>query len=142
MEKRLKIFLVDDDAVYIKLLAAEFLAHVNYDITCFSSGEQCLKNITQHPDIVVLDFHLDGIQVNAMNGLQTLVAIKEFNQGIPVIMLSSQDKIDVAVQCMHNKANDYIVKSETAFMRLQKSINAILLQKKMEKQLAWYMDRM
>jgi CheY-like chemotaxis protein len=37
-----------------------------------------------------------------MNGIETLDKIKEFNQDIPVVMLSSQDKIDVAM-CMHHK---------------------------------------
>jgi DNA-binding NtrC family response regulator len=55
-----------------------------------------------------------------MNGIETLDKIKEFNQGIPVVMLSSQDKIDVAISCMHHKAFDYVVKSETSFLRLQK----------------------
>ena len=57
-------------------------------------------------------------------------------------MLSSQDKIEVAINCMHHKAFDYVVKSETAFMRLQKIIQSIILYKKMEKELNWYMERM
>jgi DNA-binding NtrC family response regulator len=57
-------------------------------------------------------------------------------------MLSSQDKIEVAVTCIHHKAFDYIVKSETAFMRLQKTIETIFHYKKMEKELNWYMERM
>jgi len=40
-------------------------------------------------------------------------------------MLSAQDKIDVAINCMHHAAFDYVVKSETAFMRLQKIITTI-----------------
>jgi hypothetical protein len=43
---------------------------------------------------------------------------------------------------MHHKAFDYVVKSETAFMRLQKNITNILSYNKMEKELTWYMDRM
>jgi hypothetical protein len=43
---------------------------------------------------------------------------------------------------MHHKAFDYVVKSETAFLRLQKIIAAIFQFKKMEKELSWYMDRM
>jgi DNA-binding NtrC family response regulator len=57
-------------------------------------------------------------------------------------MLSSQDKIDVAINCMHHKAFDYVVKSETAFMRLKKIITTILETQKLEKQLNWYMERM
>jgi DNA-binding NtrC family response regulator len=56
-------------------------------------------------------------------------------------MLSSQDKIDVAINCMHHRAIDYVVKSETAFIRLQKIITSIFSYKKMEKELNWYMDR-
>jgi DNA-binding NtrC family response regulator len=77
-----------------------------------------------------------------MNGLETLDQVKAFNPDIPVIMLSSQDKIEVAVNCMHHKAFDYVVKSETAFVRLQKIITAIFKYQKMEKELNWYMDRM
>jgi len=43
---------------------------------------------------------------------------------------------------MHHKAFDYVVKSETAFLRLQKIITAIFLHKKMEHELNWYMERM
>jgi DNA-binding NtrC family response regulator len=57
-------------------------------------------------------------------------------------MLSSQDKIEVAVNCMHHRAYDYVVKSETAFLRLQKIITSIFSYKKMEKELNWYMSRM
>ena len=77
-----------------------------------------------------------------MNGLETLTKIKEFDANIPVIMLSCQDKIEVAVSCMRHKAFDYVVKSETAFIRLKKLISRIFKFKNMEKQLNWYMDRM
>jgi DNA-binding NtrC family response regulator len=74
--------------------------------------------------------------------METLDKIKAFNSAIPVVMLSSQDKIEVAVNCMHHSAFDYVVKSETAFVRLQKIISTIYRYKKMEKELNWYMDRM
>ena len=77
-----------------------------------------------------------------MDGIETLDKIKAFDQDIPVIMLSSQDKIEVAINCMHHKAFDYVVKSETAFVRLQKIITTIFQYKKMEKELNWYMERM
>lgn len=139
---KIKIFLVDDDAVYLKALEIEFLHHGDFDIETYSTGESCIKNLNKNPDVIILDFHLDGIIKTAMNGLETLDEIKHFNADIPVIMLSSQDKIDVAVSCMHHKAFDYIVKSETAFVRLQKAIETIFKYQKLEKQLNWYMDRM
>ncbi len=140
--EKIKIFLVDDDALFLKSLQIEFLQHADFNIETYATGELCMKNLTHNPDVIILDYHLDGIDKNAMNGMDTLDKIKAFNPDIPVVMLSSQDKIDVAINCMHHRAFDYVVKSETAFMRLQKIITTIFRYKKMEKELSWYMDRM
>ena len=142
MKNKIKLFLVDDDAVSLKLSAINFLQHADFDIETYATGELCVKNLTHNPDIIVLDYQLDGIDKKAMNGIQTLDKIKQYNSDIPVIMLSSQDKIEVAVNCMHHRATDYVVKSETAFMRLQKIMTHIFSYRKMEKELNWYMNKM
>ena len=139
---KIKIFLVDDDAIFLKLLEIEFLQNADFDIVTFRNGELCIESLALNPNVIILDYHLDGIEKSAMNGLATLDKIKELNPEIPVIILSSQDKIDVAINCMHHKAFDYVVKSETAFFRLQKIISTIFHYKKIEKELNWYMDRM
>jgi two-component system OmpR family response regulator len=140
--KKIRLFLVDDDALFLKSLEIDFLSQCDFEIETFATGELCIANLSNNPDVVILDFHLNGIDKNAMNGLDTLVAIKEYNVEIPVIMLSSQDKIDIAVKCMHHNAFDYVVKSETAFVRLQKNIATIFSDQKIKKELNWYMDRM
>lgn len=140
--KKIKLFLVDDDALFLKALEIQFLDHGDFEIETFATGELCIENLHKNPDVIILDYHLDGIDKTAMNGLKTLDKIKIYTIDIPVIMLSSQDKIEVAVSCMHHKAFDYVVKSETAFVRLQKIITAIFKYQKMEKELNWYMNRM
>lgn len=138
----IKLFLVDDDAVFLKSLEIEFLQHADFTIETYATGELCMDNLSHSPDVIILDYQLDGIEKNAMNGIETLDKIKTFNPDIPVVMLSSQDKIDVAINCMHHRAFDYVVKSETAFVRLQKIITTIFRYKKMEKELNWYMAKM
>jgi len=140
--KKIKLFLVDDDAVFLKLLEIEFMEHADFDIETFATGELCIENLSHQPDVIVLDYYLDGVDRDAINGIDTLDRIKTFNPDIPVVMLSSQDKIDVAINCMHHKAFDYVVKSETAFLRLKKIITTILATQILEKQLNWYMERM
>lgn len=140
--EKIKLFLVDDDILFLKTLEIEFLHHADFEIETFPTGESCIENLSQNPDVIILDYHLDGIDENAMNGIAALDKIKTINPDIPIVMLSSQDKIDVAINCMHHRAFDYVVKSETAFMRLQKIISTIFQYKKMEKELSWYMDRM
>lgn len=140
--KKIKLFLVDDDVVFLKLLEIEFLEQEEYLVETFSTGEICLEHLSENPDVIILDYQLDGVEKTAMNGIQTLDKIKAFNSDIPVVMLSSQDKIEVAVDCMHHGALDYVVKSETAFLRLQKIITLLSKTQKMEKELNWYMERM
>jgi two-component system, OmpR family, response regulator len=141
-DKKIKLFLVDDDALYLKLMEIEFLKHADFSIETYATGELCIESLSNSPDVIILDYLLDGIEKQAMNGIETLDKIKAFNPDIPVVMLSSQDKIDVAIDCMHHMASDYVVKSETAFVRLQKIITTIFGYKKMEKELNWYMERM
>ena len=142
MTDKIKLFLVDDDALFLKSLEIEFLDHADFAIETYATGELCLENISHNPDVIILDYLLNGIVENAINGIETLDKIKEYNPEIPVVMLSSQDKIEVAINCMHHKAFDYVVKSETAFIRLQKIISTIFHYRKVQKELNWYMERM
>jgi len=139
---KIKLFLVDDDVLFLKSLEIDFLQHADFEIETFVTGELCVSNLSHQPDIIILDYLLDSVDKTAMNGIETLDKIKAFNPDIPVVMLSAQDKIEVAVNCMHHKATDYVVKSETAFMRLQKIITNVLRFNKIQKELNWYMDRM
>lgn len=141
-EKKIKIFLVDDDALFLKSLEIEFLNSADLLIETYATGELCIEGLPGNPDVIILDYLLDGIDKSAINGIETLDRIRDFNPDIPVIMLSAQDKIEVAVNCMHHKAFDYVVKSETAFLRLQKIISTIFKFQKITKELNWYMERM
>jgi two-component system OmpR family response regulator len=140
-EKKILLFLVDDDALFLKSLEIEFSEATESVIRTFSTGEQCLESLSECPDIIVLDYYLNSIEKNAIDGLETLDKIKAVKPEVPVIILSSQDKIDVAVNCMKHQAFDYVVKSETAFLRLQKTITTIFHYQKIEKALSWYMDK-
>jgi len=140
-EKKILLFLVDDDAMFLKSLEIEFSQTTESVIRTFSTGEQCLESLSESPDIIILDYYLNSIDENAIDGLETLDKIKAVNPEVPVIILSSQDKIDVAVNCMKHQAFDYVVKSETAFLRLQKTITTIFHYQKIEKALSWYMDK-
>ncbi len=141
-DSKTRIFLVDDDALYLNLLKNDFLAQTDYIIETYATGELCVENLSRKPDIIILDYFLDGIEKTAINGIEALDRIKLYDPNIPVVMLSCQDQIEVAVNCMHHKAYDYVVKSETAFMRLQKIITDIVDYNKIAKELTWYMDRM
>lgn len=124
---KIKLFLVDDDADFLKLLKIQLLKQYDIIIETFSTGELCIENLSSHPDIIIVDYNLDSVEKNAMNGIETLDKIKAVNADIPVVMLSAQDEIDIAIQCMSHKAFDYVVKSATDFLRLKKVIIPFLI---------------
>ncbi len=127
---KLKLFLVDDDAVFLKLLEIELREHADFEIETYPTGELCIENLSNNPDIIILDYHLNGIHKDIMNGIETLDYIKTMKPLIPVVMLSAQNEIDVAINCMNHKAFDYVIKSEMSLLRLKKTISPFLTAKK------------
>ena len=47
---KIKLFLVDDDAVFLKSLEIEFLDHADFEIETFATGELCVQNLQTSPD--------------------------------------------------------------------------------------------
>lgn len=124
-----KIFIVDDDnkhlAIMEETLREEF--DFNLDIHTFTSGQECLDNMSEKPDIIVLDYYFShDNESNAENGLDVLKKIKEINSDTPVVMMSHQDKLEVAINCYDYGAKDYIIKNETAYLRAQIIIKNII----------------
>jgi len=121
------IFIADDDQAFLKAVEIDFEDDEVFSIQTFPTGEQLIGNLAVDPDIVILDYHLNGVDKSAMNGRQTMTAIKTENPFIPVIILSSQENVGVAISCVQNGAFDYIVKGEMAFFRLRKTLFSLLL---------------
>lgn len=119
------MFLVDDEPIQNEMLKDYLNERFLYDIRIFDNGEEALSNMHLHPEIVVLDFHLDAHKSDAKNGVQVLQQMKESYPETQVIMLSGQDKLDVAVESMKYGAYDYVVKGETAFSRMENAINNV-----------------
>jgi two-component system, OmpR family, response regulator len=133
-KEKIKVFFVDDDPIYLKMLENNLKQSKSYiaRVFTYSSGEETIKNLHHKPDVVVLDYYLSNSQDNVLNGLDTLKEIKKTSPEIEVVMLSGQDKIDVAVHSIKSGAFDYVPKSESAFVRTQNAINNIVLNKKLK----------
>lgn len=99
------IFIVDDEPAIAKLLNYWVGEKWNYKTKVFLSGEELIDNLNSNPDLILLDIMLPGI-----NGIETLKVIKKFNENIPVIMLSAQGRVDIALESLHIGAYDYFPK--------------------------------
>ncbi len=120
-----KIFLIDDDPTQNEMLKTFLLDKFNLDITTFSTAEDAINNMHQKPAFVILDYNLDRVKKEAMNGIEALQKIKSLDKDVFVIMLSGQDKIEVAVETMKYGAFDYVIKNPTGFLRVENILNNI-----------------
>ena len=124
-EKKRLIFLVDDEPIQNEMLKDYLSERFLYDIRVFDNGEDALQNMHLEPEIMVLDYHLEGKKSGAKNGVEILKEIKDRYPTTEVIMLSGQDKIEVAVDSIKYGAYDYVVKGETAFSRMENAMNNV-----------------
>ncbi len=116
----LKIFLIEDDPFFGEALKYFLKQNPDFDIYLFKSGKECLSNLYKKPDIICLDFGLPDI-----TGDKLLKKIQETNDKIPVIIISGQENIEVAVDFLKSGAKDYIVKNEHTKDILWNSIGKI-----------------
>lgn len=113
-----KIFIVDDDPMFSIMLSDYLEEKGLYNISVFGTGEECIKQINDSPNFVILDYNLNSFEHEAMNGLQILEKIKKIDEGIMVIILSSQEKYGVASECIMKGANYYIIKDTSSFSEI------------------------
>ncbi|PJB58668.1 MAG: regulator, partial [Bacteroidetes bacterium CG_4_9_14_3_um_filter_41_19] len=119
-EKPFKIFVVEDDEWYSKLLVHNLSLNPDYEIESFTNGKDCLANLHKNPEVITLDYRLPD-----MKGLEILKNIKAENQEIQVILISEQDEIEVVVELLKYGAYDYIVKSNDIRERLLNTVQNI-----------------
>ena len=113
-----KIFVVEDDPVYTKLL--QYVAELNPDhvVKVFNTGQACIDHLQEKPTVITLDYSLPD-----MTGADVLRAIKSYNTETSVIVVSSQESINTAVDLLKQGAYDYIPKDDDTRDRLLNAIN-------------------
>ncbi|SNR30460.1 sigma-54 dependent transcriptional regulator [Flavobacterium sp. ov086] len=104
--KSFKIFLVEDDPFFGETLKYHLKLNPDFEVFLFKNGKECLDNLFQNPNIICLDFGLPDI-----TGDLLLKKIHQTNNKIPIIVISGQEEIEVAVDFLKSGAKDYIVKN-------------------------------
>lgn len=105
--KTLKIFLVEDDPFFGEMLKYHLSLNPDYDIQLFSTAKDCLSNLYLNPDVICLDFGLPDITGDIL-----FKRLSEINPRLPLIIISGQENIEVAINFLKSGAHDYIVKNE------------------------------
>jgi len=111
------IFIVEDDTWYGEILQYHISLNPDYKVTRFETAKDCLNKMYLQPDLITIDFSLPD-----MMGDKLYQKIREINSQVPVIVISSQENITVAVNLLKMGVTDYLVKDEATKDLLWNSI--------------------
>ncbi len=123
------IFVVDDQAPILRLITYWVSEKWNYKVKTFDNAEDMLQALNLRPDLILLDIMLPGI-----NGIDALKEVKKFEPNLPVIILSAQGRVDVALEALKLGAYDYFPKPIDT-QRLEPAIRNALKNYDLEKEL-------
>jgi len=102
-----KIFIVDDDVFFGEMLKYHLQLNPDYEVYLHSSAKECISQLYRNPDIICIDFGLPD-----MLGDELFRQIKNAYPDLPIIVISGQENISVAIDFLKQGARDYIVKNE------------------------------
>ena len=131
------IFIVEDDPWYSQILQYHLSLNPDYEVTLFSSGQECLSKMSLKPDLITLDILLPDLR-----GDKIYKKIREVNPNVPVIMISSQEDIAVAVKLLKMGVSDYIIKDEATKDLLWNSIIRIRETQNLKKEVAYLKEEL
>jgi DNA-binding NtrC family response regulator len=116
-----KIFIVEDDPWYGELLKYHLSLNADFEVELFTNPMVFLDQLHRKPDLITIDYNMPE-----MNGDILFDHIKSFNNTIPVIVISGQNDISVALNIIKQGASEYIIKDEHTKDVLWNSVNRIL----------------
>ncbi|MGM0565313.1 MAG: sigma-54-dependent transcriptional regulator [Bacteroidota bacterium] len=120
MAKPFKIFIVEDDKIFAKMLSYHLSLNPDIQTEIYYSGKDFLDNLYKGPDMVSLDYNLPGL-----SGMEILDKIKKFDPDLPVVIVSGQQDINTAVSLFKKGVYDYIVKDDDTKERLWNITNKV-----------------
>ncbi len=120
------IFIIDDDVVISEMLKSVLSDVPDVNAINFLSGEDALLNLDLNPQIIILDYFLNSINPQAMDGLAVLRELKRSVPLAKVVILSGQEDLEVVYKLNQYHADDYVVKDKDAILNIKGIIEKLI----------------
>jgi DNA-binding NtrC family response regulator len=100
-----RVLVVEDEALQARSIKRSLERH-GYEVLTASSAEEGLDLVQHyHPDILLLDVKLPG-----MDGLEMLKAVRDMQESTQVIVMTAHGNVRTAVEAMRLGAYEYVTK--------------------------------
>lgn len=105
----IKILVVDDDFLIREFLSDILLASEKYEVISAENGQAALELYRQNADVGLI---LSDINMPVMDGLSLIRELRRDGSEVPVVVITGNHEIAIAIEALHSGANDYLVKDE------------------------------
>lgn len=103
---RPRLLLVDDEQYFRRFVGEIVRRHFDFELFEAKDGEEALQRFAEHnPDIVLLD-----INMPRLNGLETLVKLRELRDDTTIVMLTSISEEMIVEECAKLGASYFVRK--------------------------------
>lgn len=135
IERPFTVFILDDDKWYGTMLQYFLSLNREFKVKRFDSPTAFLEAMKEMPDVVTLDYSMPE-----MSGMEVMEKIKSYNPETEVIVVSSQEDVNIAVHFLKNGAKDYIIKNQDANDNLKNALKKIRYNWQMNMQKRFFSD--
>jgi CheY-like chemotaxis protein len=121
------ILLIDDDRTVLAMYS-DYLKKQGFDVITASDGEEGISFLIENDDII--DLVVTDIMMARTDGWQLLDYIRQ-DMGLnelemPVIVMSAVESVDLDMEYMRHRANDWVTKPVKPLAKLTHKIKKLL----------------
>lgn len=127
--EKTKVLVVDDDS-FIREVLADILQAEDYPVDTAADGAEALAKYIADPGIGLV---ISDMNMPQMGGMELLSELRD-KSDVPVIILTGNNEISVAINALNRGANDYLLKDENIQETVSISVTRVLEKYELKKQ--------
>ncbi|GJQ20646.1 MAG: hypothetical protein HBSIN02_10010 [Bacteroidia bacterium] len=132
----IRVLLIEDNPDFAKLVRLYLSKHEGtaFEVDWSDNGRGGIDRVVAEPerfDVILMDYFLPG-----MNGLEVTRTLQEKNISTPVVFLTVNKDVNLAVEVMKLGVEDYLVKEEVSTPILPKTILGVVEKRILQKEMA------
>ncbi|UII28903.1 sigma-54 dependent transcriptional regulator [Fulvivirga maritima] len=107
MPQTYRIFIVEDDPWFGEMLKYHLSQNPDHEVELFKTAKEVLASLSKNPDLITLDYSLPDI-----DGDELFSKIKSKLPNTPVIVVSGQEQVGIALKLLKMGVSDYFIKND------------------------------
>jgi len=124
-----RILLVDDDLLTREMIM-DILVSNGFEVQSAADGSEAFGIFQENDDFSLI---ITDLNMPVMNGMELLKKIREKDKERPVIILTGNSEVQVAMEAINEGANDYLLKDENIPNTILYSISRVVEKQKLIK---------